>query len=261
MAEFKTKFQKLNNNNYSSWKYRMELLLIKEDLWEGIIKIADDDEDCDGSSSTGTIVSATKLIKMDNKAKALIGLHVEDDQLVYIRKKTSAIECWNALKEHHEKHTLSNKVHIMRKICNLKLEENGNVQKHVNQMMELFQKLSDISEEEQSESWNVAMLLSSLSAEYDNLITALEGRLETELTFAFVIQKVIAEYERRIKKINHEIPTAMVATSKGFTCHFCKKEGHFKKDCGKYKRWLSKQYEKEHEANLVRISEEDQFAL
>lgn len=30
--------EKLNNRNYFNWKYRMELLLIKEDLWEVIEK-------------------------------------------------------------------------------------------------------------------------------------------------------------------------------------------------------------------------------
>lgn len=78
---------------------------------------------------------------------------------------------------------MSNKVHLIRSICNLKLEENGNVQEHMNQLTELFQKLRDINENELCESWNVAMLLSSLRRQYDNLITDLEARQKKEPTF------------------------------------------------------------------------------
>lgn len=38
-------------------------------------------------------------------------------------------------------------------------------------------------------------------------------------------------------------------TSNGFMGHFCKKNGHFKKNCERYKVWLTKQGDKQHEAN------------
>ena len=173
----------------------MELFLIKEGLWETIAEdeSAEDDPN-DGEendSRASTMVSAAVLKKLDNKKRAWIGLLVEDDQLKYIRNEETALDSWNALKNHHEKHTLSNKVHLIRSICKLKLEENGNVEQHMNRMDELFQKLRDINERELS--WNVAMLLSSLPSQYDALITALEARREKDLTYAFVQEKIIAE--------------------------------------------------------------------
>lgn len=177
-----TSIVKLNNSNYSIWKYKMELLLIKEGVWDAIIDDEPNDEesndDDDTSTTTAvTAVSAAKLKKMDNKARAFIGLMVEDDQLSLIRNETTALGSWKALKKYHEKHTLSNKVHLTRSICDLKLENNGDVQKHMNKLNELFQKLRDVNEKDLSESWNVAMLLSSLPKQYDTLITALEARV------------------------------------------------------------------------------------
>src|SRR6218665_3209815 len=32
------KIENLNNQNYQTWKFKMELLLIKEDLWETVTK-------------------------------------------------------------------------------------------------------------------------------------------------------------------------------------------------------------------------------
>lgn len=258
-----TPIVKLNNSNYSIWKFKMELLLIKEGIWEAVMEDESNDEEVDGDDATTVSKSAAKLKKLDNKARALIGLNVEDDQLVHIRNEKTALDSWNALKKYHEKHTLSNKVYLIRSICELKLKKDGNVQKHMNELNELFQKLQDINEIELCESWNVAMLLSSLHGQYDTLITALEGRQEKDLTLAFVQQKILVEYERQTKGQCElsEIGSAMSAISNVFPCHFCKKEGHFKKDCEKYKVWLVKQGEKQHEANICKQNEEDDYIL
>lgn len=250
----------------------MELFLIKEGLWETIAEDESEDElndEGESDSKASTIVTAAVLKKLDNQARAWIGLLVEDGQLKYIRNEVTALGSWKALKKHHEKHTLTNKVHLIRSICNLKLEENGNVEQHMNRMDELFQKLRDVNERDLSESWNVAMLLSSLPNQYDTLITALEARHEKDLTYAFVQEKIIAEYERRIKGKSKELTygTAMTATSNGFLCHFCKMSGHFKRDCEHYKVWLAKQVqkqcegEKKSQANICHQEEDDRYVL
>lgn len=245
-----TRIVKLNNSNYSTWKYKMELILIKENLWEKVMKIrVVQDAVAAGANGAAAAAAATaeevEWKKLDNKARALIGLAVEDDQLTHIRGKTTAWDSWEALRKYHEKATLSNKVHIMRQICNLKMAENGNAETHINEMSNLFQKLVDIGEKEISESWNVAMLLSSLPRTYDTLITALEAREEGDLTFGFVQQKVLGEYQRRSNNsICNESESALTVSTE---CYFCKKMGHMKKDCGRYKTWLLKQGEKENE--------------
>ena len=56
-----SKIENLNNQNYQTWKFKMELLLIKEDLWETITKEIPDP------------VTAEWQTK-DAKARAIIGL-------------------------------------------------------------------------------------------------------------------------------------------------------------------------------------------
>lgn len=111
-------------------------------------------------------------------------------------------------------------------------------------MQNLFVKLKNISDAEVSESWSVAMLLSSLPRSYDTLITALEARKEEELTFAFVQQKLIAEFERRIHGDGDYDEKALKAKfqvkKNEMSCFFCKKPNHMKKDCPDYIRWKAK---------------------
>src|ERR1700761_1039660 len=153
MADSKeNRIVKLNNLNYSIWKYKMELILIKENLWEKVMKERVIVVVVEGQEAAAAALEE-EWKKSDNKARALIGLSVDDDQLAHIRRKVTAWESWEALRHYHEKTTLSNKVHIMRQICSLKMNENGNAEDNINQMRDLFQKLIDIGEQELSESW------------------------------------------------------------------------------------------------------------
>lgn len=41
--------------------------------------------------------------KNDNKARAMIGLLVDDNQLIHVRQATTAKQAWDSLKAYHEK--------------------------------------------------------------------------------------------------------------------------------------------------------------
>ncbi|OAD56172.1 hypothetical protein WN48_03818 [Eufriesea mexicana] len=75
---------KLNNSNYCSWKFKVELLLIKEGLWELV-------------TQNRPATPDTDWFNKDGKARATIGLLVEDDQLIHIRSAKTAKEVWEAL--------------------------------------------------------------------------------------------------------------------------------------------------------------------
>lgn len=110
MDEFKSGIKKLNNGNYQVWKYKLELLLIKEDLWDIVINEKPEN------------VDATWMSK-DGKARATIGLLVDDSQLVHLRKLKTARDYWETLMKTHEKSTLSNKVMLLKKLCRMQLKE------------------------------------------------------------------------------------------------------------------------------------------
>lgn len=78
---------------------------------------------------------------------AIIGLNVENSQLVHIRNKETAQDVWNGLKSAHEKDTLTNKVSLYKKIAMLKMKEDGKAGEHLNELINLFQKLEDLGQE------------------------------------------------------------------------------------------------------------------
>jgi transposase InsO family protein len=248
---FRANITKLNNDNYSVWKFKMELLLMKEDLWSQV-----------STKKPADTTAAASWQKRDDRARATIGLLVEDSQLIHIRKDTTAKGAWESLKNYHEKSTLTSKVYLLRQICNLKLSETGNMEQHVTTMQDLVDKLTALGEEIKDHLL-VAMLLSSLPETYSTLITALESRPDTELTLGFVKGKLIDEYKRR-KGVpdSEDSSTALRASQKknsvgesDRSCFFCKKSGHFKQDCFKYKKWKANN-EKREKVNEVKDKNE-----
>jgi len=231
----KTTIVKLNNENYFTWKFRMELLLIKEEVWKVVSEpgpvLAND-------RSNQSAVDAWK--KSDDQARATIGLLVEDNQLNHIRSETTAKQMWDSLKDYHEKSTLSNKVILMRRICGSRMEEDGDMEQHIDEMTGLFQRLVALGETQLSDSWTVAMILSSLPASYSAMVTALETRPESDLTLSLVQSTLIGEYRQR--KANTDIASgvnsAMKVSGKDpSSCYFCHGIGHFKKSCPRYIAW------------------------
>jgi len=124
---------KLNGTNYQTWTFKLALLLTKEDLWETTIRDPPDS------------LTDDWRIK-DRKARANIGLLLEDSQLHLVRKETTAKGMWTSLQRYHEKSTLSNKVSLLRRICNLKLPEGGNMERHIIQMQDLIDQLASLGE-------------------------------------------------------------------------------------------------------------------
>jgi len=175
---------KLNNENYESWKYKVELLLIKEGLWDLV------------SEAAPAQPNAEWLTK-DAQARATIGLLVEDNQLTHIRSKTTAAATWKALQDYHQKSSLSNKVILLKNLCNMKLTESGNMEEHIINMSIIKDKLEAIGENIKEELF-IAMILGSLPDSYNSLINALESRPEEDLTLSLVKGKLIDEYRRRI---------------------------------------------------------------
>lgn len=121
----------------------------------------------------------------------------------------------------------------------MELKENGNLDKHVMDLEELFDQLGDAGQELDELFKVQAIILASLSDSFESLIQALESRPEADLTLDFVKSKLFDQHSKRIAK-GRTTDTEKVMKSEAKdskqekTCFFCKKTGHFRRDCRKY---------------------------
>lgn len=127
MADAKFVVEKLGDANYATCKFRMELILIMEELHDVVFKEAPNPPD------------AAWLAK-DGKARAAIGLGLENNQLTHVIKAGTGREMWRALESFHHRRSLVNKIHVLRKLLRLQLEEDGNMADHVANVLELSQR-------------------------------------------------------------------------------------------------------------------------
>lgn len=191
MAEaFKVMFVKLNGENYFTWKYKMELYLRKEKVWTAISTKKPTVQE-ESSTVIPAVILAQKqrleaFLEKDEMARVTIGLFVEDNQLALIRNLTSAKETWDTLKAYYERNTFQNKVMIMRRIWEMKVTDESDMELHIRDMTDSFQKLVDMGEQQVNENWKIAIFLSSLPASYDTLVQTLEARPEADLTLSLV---------------------------------------------------------------------------
>lgn len=118
--------EKLNFTNYFNWKFKVEILLIKEDLFDAI-------------TETPLHTITTDCSKKDHKAMVIINLSIEDSQITHVKKHLEhmARDTWNALKTIHESSNLSSKLYLLRKLYSRKLAESGTMTNPITKILQI----------------------------------------------------------------------------------------------------------------------------
>ena len=246
---FGVRMEKLSSDNYANWKFKVKMILIKEDLWDVVNEtVAEGSDEAD-------------IAKKKRKALATICLLVGDGQLVHVKDVEDPSRAWKALETYFERSTLGNRLFLRKKFLGMKFLDNQNMESHINSLIMLGEQLKAAGEK-LNDSDIVATLLSSLPSTYDPLITALEARDEADLTLEFVKGRLLHE-ERRKGKEEESYENAMYSKgrkwpskpspgpsgykgpnkghegprrfSKSIECFYCRQKGHIKRDCRKLK--------------------------
>ena len=78
----------------------------------------------------------------DQKARATIGLLLEDNQLNLNKNYQTAKATWEKLRGHYEKVTLTSKVSILKNICEKRYSDGEDIEQHIFEMEELLDRLT-----------------------------------------------------------------------------------------------------------------------
>lgn len=245
----KVSFPLLNNSNYSTWKVRMQMLLIRDDYWFAI------DEPKPEPVSTS-------WKQANQKALATIVLGLSDNQMQLVKNVTSAKDAWVKLKAHHESATMTSRVSLLKRICNLNMTEDQEMEKHLFELEELFNRLQ-CAGQQMDTSLQIALILRSVPDSYSGLVTALESRKDEDLSIELVKQKLVDEWQRRSERFGSSAKTderAMrmyVKRQEEKVCYYCRKPGHFKRNCRLFKKEQGEKEEDDRDARAKQVAEAD----
>ena len=121
----------LNSHNYSSWKIKMEDLLIVKDLYEPIDR---------EQIPTRVLESEWKIL--NRKVVATIRQCVDVSVLHHVAKDTNTYEMWHKLSGLYERKNALNKTSLMRKIVRLKNRDGESIIVHIKAFMGLMNQLT-----------------------------------------------------------------------------------------------------------------------
>lgn len=216
----------LNGNNYEAWKFRVETILIEQNV-EDMIRTEYRDEDYTD------IKRKEEAKKRDNKCKSIIVQCIEDTQIDIVRYKETAYAMWKSLRDIYEKKGLSGQLFLRRKLMSMKMEENEKLEDFILKFDRVLCQLKT-SGAEMKEEDTICILLLALPKSYETVVTVLENLPSENMNLDSVKARLRIEAEKR-KEIGGSQdetvkPTAFIS-NKSLTCHNCGEYGHFKRNC------------------------------
>ena len=224
------------------------MALMRDDLWEIVSGTEAGPAEGDAEQK--------KFKTRRNKALSMIVLSIKPELHYLIgREPEDPVAVWKLLKDHFERKTWGNQYELWKQLFSIprmrELKDGGSVNKHQNILQEIFDSLA-VLEDPVTEIKQVMFILASLPELFQTMVTALTASTEDVPPLADVKEKVRSEEmrqkqllatdrdERKALATGNMPSNTRGSPNKRFTCHFCHKPGHFKRDCRKWARFQKK---------------------
>ena len=234
MATNTDKIVLLNGSNFPTWKIQMKMLLIKEGVW-GIVNETEDIPVDPGSYR--------HYVARQDRALSTIVLGINHSLLYLIGDPEDPVMVWRKLCAQFQKKSWANKLSLKKRLYNLKMSEGDSIQKHIKNMLEIFDELAIVGDPMEDED-RVVHLLASLPNSYEVLVTALEANAEVP-ELEMVIERLRHEESKlkeKVKTGNEMYNNALMSNGRFHKsgdlrkCFNCKKKGHISRNCEELKK-------------------------
>lgn len=223
----------LDKNNYDTWSVQAQAILIKNNLWEYANGAAT-------SSAESDAEAKEKFAKQDMLARAELMLLMSPSQLKQVSGCKTSAEVWDKLKSIHQSSGPARKATLLKQLVLKKMTAREDVQDHLNNFMDVVDKLAVMGVEIHPELLSI-MMLYSLPQNYENFRIAIESRDKLPIPDELKI-KIIEESEaRKNNDIRENAEGAFYSknyrkqgNNSGhfkYRCNKCKKKGHKASEC------------------------------
>lgn len=275
--EGRMNIQKFDGTDFGFWKMQVEDYLYQKKMYQPLEGVKPE------------TMKAEEWAILDRQALGAIRLTLSRNVAFNIVKEKTTAGLMKALTNIYEKPSASNKVHLMKRLFNLKMAEGASITHHLNEFSTITTQLSSVSIEFDDEI-KALILLSSLPNSWNATVTAVSNSLgNAKLKFSDISDLILNEDIRR-KESNEVSASSSNALysetrgsgrertsnrgrskngrsksknhgdsqgSKNIECWSCGKTGHYKNQC---KSSLNDRVSKP-EVNMASTSGEDNDAL
>lgn len=209
------RFAKLKGrDNYDTWRMAAKSYLVIKGYWTSILK--------------GPSADKNDEIEKDLKAWSELNLLLDESIYSYIADTTTAKAAWDALENSFQDSGLCRKVHLLKQLVQLKLDECDSIEDYVNKMMTTSLKVKK-SGLKLDDEVTASLLLAGLPENFGPLVMAVENSGKT-LTIGGV-KTLLLQETRLDTSISGERALIARTKKKLFPCHTCGILGHFAKNC------------------------------
>ena len=245
---------KLTCSNYALWKMKMEDILYCKDLYEPILNEQKPEKYNDQQWQV-----------LHRKAVGMIRQYIDHSVIQDVSDETDALQLWKKLDSTFARQTGVNKASLMRRLVKLQYKDGRSVVEHLNDFQGITNQLKGVGITLDDEVLAL-LLLSSLPDSWETLFMSLsnstpklsmeivknsilnEEARRKDLSFSSHSDANIVENRGRYKardSQNYERSKSRgrskSRTRKSLTCYYCKKDGHKKTECRKWKRDQAKE--------------------
>jgi hypothetical protein len=181
-------------------------------------------------------VATTDYNEKEMKAFALLCEHLTDAQLAHIQYCDNVRSAWEALCGVHEAKTIGNKLFFRRRFFTIKMQKGDDMLVHINKVKALTDQLRSIEVNITDEDVYMVLFM-SLPPSFDNLVTSLESMSTKYVDLPFIVARLFHKVSKRKECESSETIALINKTHKSNEklCFYCKKPGHFVRNCLKKK--------------------------
>ncbi len=212
------KFTKLKGReNYDTWRMAAKSYLVIKGYWSCVLKVPKADKN--------------EEMEKDLKAWSEINLLLDESVYSYMTETTTAKGAWDALEKAFQDSGVCRRVHLLKQLVQIQLEECDSTEDYVNKIMTTSQKVKK-SGLNLDDEVIASLLLAGLPTKMDPLVMAVENSGK-DLTVEGVKTLLLQETRLDEGKQNGQAFAAKKKQRTTVRCYNCDENGHIARNCPK----------------------------